>query len=289
MSRLTLIFSILISPLVQAQQIPNGDFENWEQKPYGEEPTSWGEFGLQTFYSVLPGILDSTIIKSEDAYSGTYAMELRSTESNFTFTDTIIPIVMLNLKNSNMESAIMKIDSTLESLSGYVKQDLVDAAENSTSILVTVYSKGDIIGLGALEFTEDIDEYISFNIPIMYFDDEKGDSIDVMIIAGNSDIPVPGNIMLLDNFKLNYQSISTSLEENLQKEIKVYPNPFIDNFTIDLNFTDTKEYKIYSLIGESVLKGTLNSNMNTINLSNLPPSTYLLKINNQTIKIIKKR
>mgnify|MGYP001185756730 CR=1 FL=1 len=289
MGKLIVIFAILISPFVNAQQIPNGDFENWEQKPYGEEPANWGEYSLQLFHSVFPGLVDSTIVKSEDAYSGSYAMELRSKDLTGFMSDTIIPIAMLNLTKSNIDSAMMKIDSTLESLSGYIKQDIVDSAENSTSIAISVYSKGDIIGIGALEFTEDIFEYTSFNIPIMYFDDERGDSIDVMIIAGNSDNPLPGNIMLLDNFKLNYQSISTNLEENLQNEIKVYPNPFIDNFTIDLNSNNTKEYKIYSLIGEMVLKGTVNPNMNTINLSNLPPNTYLLTINNQTIKILKNK
>ena len=121
-------------------------------------------------HDILPNIVDSTIVKSEDAYSGSFAMELRSKALTGFLSDTIVPVVMLNLKNSDTDSARMKIDSTLESLSGYIKQDLVNSAENGTAISITVYSEGDIIGIGAQEFDENIDEYTSFNIPILYID-----------------------------------------------------------------------------------------------------------------------
>ena len=78
MKQLLLAISILIGTSIYAQQIPNGGFENWVQEPYGEEPANWGELSLQLLNSLIPGILDSTIVKSQDAYSGNYAMELRS-------------------------------------------------------------------------------------------------------------------------------------------------------------------------------------------------------------------
>ena len=118
MKQFLLAFSILIGTLLQAQQIPNGSFENWVQEPYGEEPNNWGEYSLQLMHDILPNIVDSTIVKSEDAYSGSFAMELRSKALTGFLSDTIVPVVMLNLKNSDTDSARMKIDSTLESLSG---------------------------------------------------------------------------------------------------------------------------------------------------------------------------
>ena len=289
MIKSTFIIAIFLGYFAQCQQIPNGGFENWEQKSYGEEPANWGEFSLQFLNYISPGIIDSTIVKSEDAYSGSYAMELRSKELKGLISDTIIPIAMLNLSNSNMDSAMMKIDSSLKSLSGYIKQNLVDSTGNSTAILVSVYSKGELIGIGSEEFVGNIIEYTSFNIPIMYFDNLKGDSISIMIIAGNSDDPIPGNIMLLDNFKLNYKVTTIGIEEPMLTKIEVYPNPFVDQFTINLNSSKTQEFKIYSLMGKEVLRGTIKSNMNSINLANLAPNTYILRTDNQTIKLIKRK
>ena len=289
MIKSTFIIAMFLGYFAQCQQIPNGGFENWEQKPYGEEPANWGEFSLQFLNYISPGIIDSTIVKSEDAYSGSYAMELRSKELKGLISDTIIPIAMLNLSNSNMDSAMMKIDSSLKSLSGYIKQNLVDSTGNSTAILVSVYSKGELIGIGSEEFVGNIIEYTSFNIPIMYFDNLKGDSISIMIIAGNSDDPIPGNIMLLDNFKLNYKVTTIGIEEPMLTKIEVYPNPFVDQFTINLNSSKTQEFKIYSLMGKEVLRGTIKSNMNSINLANLAPNTYILRTDNQTIKLIKRK
>ncbi len=286
MKKLTLALSILIGTSIQAQQIPNGGFENWIQESYGEEPANWGEFNLQLFNSIIPGIIDGTIIKSQDAYSGTYAMELRSKALSGMLTDTIVPLVMLNLKNSNLDSAKMKIDGTLLSLSGHIKQDLVIADSNFTSISVLVYSDGSITGIGAIEFDMDIVDYTSFDIPILYFGGIAGDSIEVWIAAGNSNAPVPGNIMLLDDFELHYLT-AAALEETNSSEISVYPNPFNDQLIIELQSSSSKEFKIYSILGEMVLKGSVNSDINTIDLSNLPPNIYFLKIEKQSIKLIK--
>ena len=171
MQRLILAFAILIGISSHGQQIPNGDFETWVQESYGEEPANWGEYSLQLLNSIIPGLVDSTIVKSLDAYSGTYAMELRSKVLSSIITDTIIPLVMLNLKNENLDASKMKIDSNLESLSGYIKQDLINLNSNSTSISVIVYSaSGDITGVGGMDFENDIVNYTRFDIPILYFD-----------------------------------------------------------------------------------------------------------------------
>lgn len=286
MKKLILALSILIGTSIQAQLIPNGGFENWIQESYGEEPAAWGEFNLQLFNSILPGIVDGTIVKSQDAYSGTYAMELRSKALSGVLTDTIVSLVMLNLKNNNLDSAKMKIDGTLLSLSGYIKQDLVIADSNFTSISVLVYSDGSITGIGAMEFDMDIVDYTSFDIPILYFGGIAGDSIEVWIAAGNSNAPVPGNIMLLDDFELHYETV-IGMEETNNSEISVYPNPFNDQLIIELQSSSSKEFKIYSILGEMVLKGSVNSDINTIDLSNLPANIYFLKIENQSIKLIK--
>jgi len=61
MKQLLLAISIITGTSIQAQQIPNGSFENWVTESYGEEPANWGEFSLQLLNSISPGIIELTL------------------------------------------------------------------------------------------------------------------------------------------------------------------------------------------------------------------------------------
>jgi hypothetical protein len=41
------------------------------------------------------------------------------------------------------------------------------------------------------------------------------------------------------------------------------------------------------MIGELVAHGELNARQNTIDLSSLAPNSYILKVNNQSVRIVK--
>jgi hypothetical protein len=290
MKKIILSLIILLSISVKGQQIPNGNFENWIQETYGEEPANWGELSLQLYNSLFLGILDSTIVKSSDAYSGAYAMELRSKiPASTLISDTIIPVAMLNLKNENLDSANMNIDSNLLSLSGYVKQDIVNSSTNSTSISVLVYSEsGDMTGLGAIEFDNNIPNYTLFNIPILYFDSVGGDYLEIYITAGNSDFPVAGNSLKLDGLVLNYDN-STNIMEESSLKFKVFPNPTSHRLQIESNsIADVYELRLFNISGD-LLQTTQSK---TINLENYKTGVYLLKVtcgnSTKEFKIFKK-
>ena len=82
---------------------------------------------------------------------------------------------------------------------------------------------------------------------------------------------------------------TTSINENnsSQENYKVYPNPINSQLTIEFEITKKKEFRIFSTVGELVSIGILNSNINTIDISSLPPNVYVLKIDNHSIKLIK--
>ena len=283
MKHLLFFFSFLATFAIQAQQIPNGSFENWVQVASGEEPANWGELVTQTYYD-LGFSIDGLIIKSEDAYTGSYAMELRSKEITlFGATDTVSGFVLLNLKNADFDHARMHVDSNLLSLSGYIKQDLADL--DTSSIIVQVYLGDSLTGLGALAFDASILDYTKFDVPIFYFGPKAGDSVEVWIQIGGN---IPGNVMLIDDLVFNYETPPTAiLEETNSLEMIVYPNPFYDKLSIDLKLSTSKEFTIYSTRGELVMFGNLNADINTIDLSNLPPNIYFLKIEDRTIKLVK--
>lgn len=83
--------------------------------------------------------------------------------------------------------------------------------------------------------------------------------------------------------------ITTSINENNDQteNYKVFPNPFNQELTIEVKSAQANDFEIYNVIGELVISGKLNSQINTIDLSSLPPNVYLLQIENQSIKLIK--
>ena len=83
--------------------------------------------------------------------------------------------------------------------------------------------------------------------------------------------------------------ITTSINENnVQTDnYKVFPNPFNDQLTIEMDFIENKEFEIYSLLGELIISGQLKAGETTIDLSALPANVYLFKTKNQAIKILK--
>ena len=87
----------------------------------------------------------------------------------------------------------------------------------------------------------------------------------------------------------NYQKIlfatstSTSLEENKELQIFVFPNPVSHTLNIQ-GVDENTTLEVYNLTGKSVLKdkGT------ELDVTSLTQGTYILRINNQYVKFIKK-
>jgi len=82
---------------------------------------------------------------------------------------------------------------------------------------------------------------------------------------------------------------TSSISENSGQlpKFKVYPNPMQDVLTIELSSAKQSTYELYSMIGELVAHGELNAKQNTIDLSSLAPNSYILKVNNQSVRIVK--
>ncbi len=66
-----------------------------------------------------------------------------------------------------------------------------------------------------------------------------------------------------------------------------YPNPFDDQLTLEINFKEIEEFNIYNIFGKLLITGQLTSDLNTIDLSSLPPNFYILQTKSQSIKLVK--
>jgi hypothetical protein len=77
----------------------------------------------------------------------------------------------------------------------------------------------------------------------------------------------------------------TAVREDLPIiELKVYPNPALESLTVTASSMDS-EWKLQTVDGKTVMFGTLRQGSNTIDMTTVAQSTYILTIftsNNQT-------
>lgn len=124
---------------------------------------------------------------------------------------------------------------------------------------------------------------------------------ELKVIGGGHDWPgVFGNMTIdasteiwqfVSRYDINglIECTATSVSESIGQtaNYSAYPNPLNRELRIEMNLTQDTEFEIYSMIGELVSNGKLIAQINTIDLSHLPASAYILKIEDHSIRLIK--
>ncbi len=108
---------------------------------------------------------------------------------------------------------------------------------------------------------------------------------------GNMDINATEEIWsFVSNFSLNGNITCANLSDNNRglNNFIFYPNPARDQVIIKSNFTISKSFSIFSINGQEVITGKLNTNITKIDLGHLPKSIYILKIKNNFFKLLLK-
>lgn len=90
-------------------------------------------------------------------------------------------------------------------------------------------------------------------------------------------------LIYLDDY---FGQLLNSNEFEQQSGFKVFPNPSSDIFIVDNNFNSPKDYLILDFQGKLIVKGQLDKENNTLNLSKVSKGIYLLNIENSTEKLI---
>ena len=73
-----------------------------------------------------------------------------------------------------------------------------------------------------------------------------------------------------------------------QTSIRTYPNPVLDVLTIENSFVQPVEFAITSMLGRTVLQGSIESSKQVIDINHLKSGTYVLKVGTISSSIVKK-
>jgi hypothetical protein len=115
----------------------------------------------------------------------------------------------------------------------------------------------------------------------------SGDAVKFYIRAQNS-----SNMSLLPEraeYEFFIYDPNASIEDHLYDEgISVYPNPA--SAILNIRGTEVKKYhcELYSMVGEKVLEQDFWGASASLFISNIKAGAYILKVNNQTFKVLKK-
>ena len=246
------LFAILITTLLGAQNVPNGGFEDWVDG----EPVDW------TTNNVGPL---TTFSQSIISHSGSYAVR-GQTDSE----ETIVPIIEAGYDNLGFP-----VSEKYEQLSFWYQY----VEEGSDYLFVTVkivdedYS---ILGHANLEIEDATEEYTLGILPIVY--DAPGTPAFALISfslydATGGDPPDSETYFLIDDINL---SGSVGIDEQLQTEISIYPNPATDMLNVKAEI-EVEQISILNTQGQEVYNALLETDQTSIDLSGYSVGVYMVQ------------
>ena len=121
-------------------------------------------------------------------------------------------------------------------------------------------------------------EYRLASVEEILFETNQGSSS--MTLVGKDGIQMGGFQTLLFG---TMADVPTSIDESGETKVYAYPNPVVNTLNV-LGVSETEPLFVYDLSGKCLMTETGNK----VEVSNLTNGTYILKVNNQCIKFIKK-
>lgn len=162
----------------------------------------------------------------------------------------------------------------------------------STTLAITGKKDGNVVytvnkSTGILDGAIDYDTnngYTFINLTTEGGADNSNIAVDEIIISSTGN----GDYMALDAFtwKRGEEVLTADSFEIKQNKVKIFPNPSFDFIQIS-GLKKTENYQLYTISGKEINKGTI-SNDEKIDIQNLRSGFYFLKLNNDTIKFLKK-
>ena len=121
-------------------------------------------------------------------------------------------------------------------------------------------------------------EYRLASVEEILFETNRGSSS--MTLVGKDGIQMGGIQTLLFG---TMADVPTSIDESGEAKVYAYANPVVNTLNV-LGVSETEPLFVYDLSGKCLMTETGNK----VEVSNLTNGTYILKVNNQCIKFIKK-
>jgi len=191
----TLFFTIGLVVLsiynITAQQIPNGQFENWSVQHLFDEPNGFLTSNMQTY--MLNGT--GNVTKVADSYHGLYAAKLETVPAG---SDTVGGMLIIGTPGNQTINGGLPYSGTPDSVSGWIKYNI---QPDDTAFFIVAFKKnGVFIGQAVTIFTGTQLTYMRFSVPTYLNASNPPDTIVAIITCSNMDPPqIAGSSLTIDS------------------------------------------------------------------------------------------
>jgi hypothetical protein len=287
-----MLFSINIC---KAQQdIVNGDFEFWDTIPGTngwEDPIGWKSRNY-VLYNCTTGVNTAGILRSSDAYSGSYSLKIAPTNS-YSF-NSQIAMVEGNCQYSNCLGPYCDdypVTYNHEKIVGYYIF-LPDSDETLTANISILQINYDSISgspstvrSGALWFSP-AQSWTYFEVPIGYFTFPtiQGEFFKLGInLLSNNPTGNPQGYLLIDSLAL-VPEVVTGVEIRETHNLKFSPNPVHDKIIIESNIA-FESFELCDLSGRIIKTGHFQKEMD---VSYLSKGIYFMRLQSNEKMVVEK-
>jgi hypothetical protein len=281
------LFSVIISifiaaPLMAQQQVPNGDFEDWETHVLGfEYPVGWDNpNAVLSLFGLTP------VMPSTDAAHGNYSAYLESKLLNADGEFVIPGVVTLGTfvvdyvnSTATMEGGIPFTDRP-PALTGSYKNFPAEGDSTMVVVIFTRYmgtkGKRDTLAVAGMFSKETVENWTTFAIPINFYSEDSPDTMNIIVVSSNMIQPNKDSKMYIDNLAFDY---SFGIGEAFPAiETSVFPNPANNELSMSFDRQLDASLSIFSNEGQLLYTGRVNGVEHHVDVSAFAAGTYYFTI-----------
>ncbi len=254
MHKLIVLFFVFIAVQLQAQQIPNSSFEQWEYENATQtyEPVGWKTINYGQYK-------DTAIYRYKPAKTGTYAMGVKT---NFVANTVVLP---------GYATFAFPFTGRPSNLVGFVKGNL--ALDDTFAIVCQLTKNNKEVASTLYYLIQSQSNYIKFVNPFTYIENFNPDSCKILVLNIGNTLDDTLSDMAIDDLSFEYPVGLNTLQtaENL---LHIYPNPAADFITLNSPLPYSA-IVVYNSIGSKI---NLTIEGNKIDIRTLEKGIYYLKI-----------
>lgn len=308
-----IVFMLFSGSVLAQQNVPNADFENWENST---TPEDWSISLNGNISGSIPLSL-AFGTRSMDAHSGVYALKIQPQAFSLT---------TANIPGFCQMGEMGEIDVSLETLEALIDMSSGDFSSFSLDMLQDVLSLGSIIadGCAVSEIPSEVRAWVKFypdaeasdaatlivivyryssilqrKIPVAYGShriedivsdysliqfavngigsDTDCDSLSFIMMVGGSN-PSPATEFLIDDISLHYNT--QSIDQQSAPTFSIFPNPTSSQLRLTPAFEGEYSIRIFDVTGKLISTEKFLQNTSTVNVSNYKSGIYFIELNN---------
>jgi hypothetical protein len=262
--------------LLQAQ-IPNGNFETWENlfMTTTKTPADFVSSNFSVYDGADPSVVQTTGVSGKGASLMTQ-MLIDANTGDTTYESGFLSSGEVDIFNGTFIDKFAVNGKPLKLEGHYAYQR---AGSDEFAIFMTLFKNGVAIGMAQFVDSAESVAYQSFSIEIDYFQNDIPDSASLVIMSSFEEATM-GTVLNVDEFTLDFGTPNSVVSADAIT-LTCYPNPA--NSYIEIarpEWLTTGVYTVMNVQGQQISSGNFHEGEATLRLetAGLPAGTYFIQL-----------